>query len=167
MFLFTMGTFLVYKHNLAALRSQVRADIDRQEHSKEQLSTITIPLVNGLPQQEGFEMEGDHEFRLDGAMYDIIDAQQDGHAITFTCISDKKEDELIRNYAQQIDGHQMNGKNGQQGPVLIKFSFPDQSLPEDPIAVIPTATLNRMYVISFASAIPVHHCNIPSPPPWC
>jgi hypothetical protein len=77
------------------------------------------------------EWEDDHEFRLNGEMYDVIERKIANHKLVIRCISDKKETALIERYEK------MNTESNSRDKLalLLKF-FANSYLPSAPSEMI-------------------------------
>jgi hypothetical protein len=63
------------------------------------------------------EWEDDHEFRLNGEMYDVIEKKIENNKLIIRCISDKKETELVTKYES------MNRENNSRNKTALLLKF--------------------------------------------
>jgi hypothetical protein len=62
------------------------------------------------------------EFSLNGEMFDVTKIKKENGKTVLYCINDKKEKELLQNFAKAMKADAANGKSGKLG---IKFQFTD------------------------------------------
>ena len=92
----TGGLHLLMQYRQMYLKRQMKVKLKANPGEFEQ-TVFEFELVNGKPTELSFEWEeeGD-EFRLNGAMYDVIEKKIKGNRLLVRCISDKDEDNIIR-----------------------------------------------------------------------
>jgi hypothetical protein len=79
------------------------------------------------------EWEEDHEFRLNGKMYDVIEKKIENDQLIVRCISDDKETELTRKYEELLES-QSDDPGKKQAASIIKlitspFTIPTTFIP--------------------------------------
>lgn len=72
----------------------------RSNHHKDKIVHFSI-ASNDLKK---IEWEDEHEFRLNGEMYDVIEMHKTGDTLSISCISDKDENILLQQYRTNEGG---------------------------------------------------------------
>ena len=99
----------------------------------ELVAGIDNQLLEVIPENKNviWEEEG-QEFSLNGDFYDVIKIERKGDQTYLHCVNDKKEEQLIKNYARAIKSNR-SGKNSKRSS---KHSIIDQNLLAD-IQIVP------------------------------
>ncbi|MCB0791573.1 MAG: hypothetical protein KDB97_07390 [Flavobacteriales bacterium] len=112
-----MGTYLAQW----ALREQAREHMEalvRSGMGEQLVVELRFRAVNGRIADPGFQWVEKNEFRFHGLMYDVVGRAADENIITFRCIADHHETDIVRR-AHELEP--VNGvANGRSGP-RIKF----------------------------------------------
>jgi hypothetical protein len=94
---------------------------------KLQKSTIPeqdlILFSSDIKSSEEFEWVNNHEFRFEGALYDIIRTSSEGTGIKWHCINDQQEEQILQRLKQQV--HQQNGHPAKNAKQLAKSLVKD------------------------------------------
>lgn len=106
----------------------------------------------------------DKEFHLDGEMYDVVKTIKKEGKTVYYCINDKKEKELVSNFARaarDASDQSPQGKNGKH-----RFSFPVADIPSLVIQQItpPGSNIQTTYS-SYTDLLVSSFIEISSPPP--
>jgi hypothetical protein len=86
----SMGYMLVYSFNRMVLRDQVFSNLS--SNSDNNLTSFTISKSK---RDEVFSSRKQLEIKVEGQMYDVVRYKDDGNSITYYCLRDHKEEQLI------------------------------------------------------------------------
>jgi hypothetical protein len=78
-----------------AARTHMRAMVRTQGRRLPGALELSFPLSHGTVSDERFAWEEKDEFSLDGRMYDVISLHVSADKVTFLCVADAEEGELI------------------------------------------------------------------------
>lgn len=100
------------------IKSSARKNRRRNSSRENELQFIfpltgRLQLTNSQP-----EWEDDHEFRLNGHMYDVIEKRIVGDTIYVRCVADEKETRLIEKYNEQNKDDFSNTTKNKSGFLL-------------------------------------------------
>ncbi len=107
-FLFnTAGYFIAFKILQYQIQKEIKTEI-KQQLDPSECTIITIPKheLNNI----AWEDEGE-EFYYKEELYDIIRSTETKDSITFCCINDQKEEELLEKLNDHIDRHSIEHKS--------------------------------------------------------
>ncbi len=107
-FLFnTAGYFIAFKILQYQIRKEIKAEIKQQlDPSECTIITIAKREITSI----AWEDDGE-EFYYKGELYDIIRSTETKDSITFCCINDEKEEELLEKLNDHIDRHSIAYKS--------------------------------------------------------
>ncbi len=77
--------------------------------------------LNDKKTLDKFEWEEEHEFRLDGEMYDVIEKKAENGALIIRCVNDRKESDLVRAYQEINKDRQDNSSSKNPSAILFKL----------------------------------------------
>lgn len=123
-------------------------------------AALTVIVQNNRMQW----VKTNREFHFDGEMYDVVKTiKKDGKTVYY-CINDKKEKELVKNFARaarDASDQSPQGKNGKHS-----FSFPVADIPSLVIQQItpPGSNIQTTYS-SYTDLLVSSFIEISSPPP--
>jgi hypothetical protein len=86
---------------------------------------VTEHFVFSLANTNASEMpewEGENEFSLNGEMYDVVSMKKENSMLYVSCISDKKENELINSY-KNIAGKDFGGPSKNRAALILKLAY--------------------------------------------
>lgn len=128
-------------------------ELRRQKENKDLLTfRFTAEQAGAL------QWEEEDEFQLDGEMFDVVEKKMvDGHLL-LRCISDKKEDALIRVYLQA------NKNNGNKSLAFVKIFSADCILDHFDETVRRSEKGNSSFPC-FRASLMHTNLSIPLPPP--
>jgi hypothetical protein len=101
------GYYVVFKGWQNTIRFQIRNQI-RQESRLLKPEVLTFSKTDLIENKIDLEWEKDDEFCYNNSMYDVVSRTESTDSITFTCINDRREMKLIRQfqaYADQQHNH--------------------------------------------------------------
>jgi len=155
----TVGYFPVFLY----LQCQVKHDIKqriKQSIPQEELTIFTLTEA----QYKNLDWVEDHEFRLNGDMYDVVRKNTDDKgSIVMYVINDKKEKEVFTNLEQQIEDNLENTTTGKNVKKVLKH-FTGIYLPfKKLICFVPEKEIQ--FPLSFQYSSITFIKEIPSPPP--
>ncbi len=106
-FLFnTVGYFIAFQSVQYQIKLEVKSEIFRNA-SLNELQAVTIAKQN-LNKIEWFEYK--KEMQYNNERYDVVKIKENSNSITFYCINDKKEQELLVNLNNHINIHSAENK---------------------------------------------------------
>lgn len=155
------GYRIVFQIRKATLKMAMKRMLRRQANNQDELC-MEFPLSPGSGSGNP-EWENDHEFSLDGKMYDVIEKKIAGDKMLVRCISDDNETELIRKYQQVLEKHFSTSAKKRSASLLQLVISP---------YTVPASIITSIFVLPVHKQFPVLHCNLPiacreviTPPP--
>jgi len=112
-----VGHHIIFYFQQAGLRSEMRELIRSNPSMEGQQLFVFSP--NDKAAISKLEWDGDHEFRLDGKMYDVIEKKMENGKLIIRCISDERETALINKY-EKLNQQSGNGSKNKTA-LLIKL----------------------------------------------
>jgi len=104
-----MGYYIAFRVRQQELKSEVRVYLNSHKHDTH-LTRLEFPAQNGKIIHDKFEWEETNEFSFAGSMYDVIEMKVENDKVIFTCLEDKRENDLLKSF-EQIQKRQNRGKN--------------------------------------------------------
>lgn len=99
LFICMSGYYLVYKYQRRQVRIEMKAFLRKSE------SSANVPIVHfsfklneGSVAAAGFEWVNDHEFSLNGQLYDIVRSSTENDTIHIACVNDVTETLLVKKF---------------------------------------------------------------------
>lgn len=163
MIVYSTGYYIAYWHQTTVIKQQMQSLISSGNFNSNNLFTITIPIKNGISQGSDFELISNKEIRYHGELYDIIKTEKKNNEIIFTCLSDKKENQINIAFSKQLK--QQHESKPDKKNTSLKFSYDCIFANKIELATElnnPHFTFNILNNNVFATP----YQNIPSPPPW-
>ena len=101
------------------------------------------------------------EFVLNGEMYDVAKIKKKNGKTELYCLLDKKEKELLKNFAKAMKSESSNGKSGKSS---VKFQLPDYiAQPQEKTAGITCLSIHTYATYNSALSCAVKEINAPPP----
>ena len=161
MMLYSVGYYFIYKARVSEVKEVNQASLSsgRTDHP---LTFITATLNNGHISEAAIQVISKYEMTCNGKLYDIVSFERNGDKITFACVSDEKENNMIAsaNDHTQKQADHGNGKKA-SSEVTIDLYLEQATIYKSFI----TGKSERQIPVTI-NLLPVPYCNIPSPPPW-
>ena len=104
-----MGYYIAFRVRQQELKSEVRVYLKSHKHDSH-LTHLEFPAQNGKIIHDKFEWEEGDEFSFAGSMYDVIEMKVEKDKVVFTCLEDKRENDLLKSF-EQIQKRQNRGKS--------------------------------------------------------
>jgi hypothetical protein len=141
----------------STVKKKIRSNIETKI-TEQFVFSLSETNAGKLPQ-----WEGDDEFRLNGEMYDVVDKKVENGEMIITCISDKKETELINNY-KDVAGKDFGGSSKKRAALILKLVNTFYAIVENTVNNIhspsaKTGFVNNKYPLSFSTI------EVLTPPP--
>lgn len=144
LFLFnSIGYFFVFSINQLLIRREMHAMIRTRYYKESSLVTVLHPSTN-----QQYRRVDDHEFIYNGVLYDIVSEKSVEGGVTFTCIPDTKEQQLITSFS-----HSSDYQTGQANPARVKLTRALLQL------VVTTAMVNKTPTIPPTCVIDLSFLN--------
>jgi hypothetical protein len=143
-------------------QSGIKAEMKRIIHSnlsKEEQEVFRFS-INDKPSLAKLEWENDHEFRLDGKMYDVIERKMENGNLIIRCISDEKETALLNKLNENWKENDRSNKIAIELYQLLQTLFHENNSKN---IILQTSTT---YCSLFRlDKLPLQIKKIPTPPP--
>ena len=118
-----------------------------------------IQLVFASENFEKLGWEGEHEFRYNGEMFDVVEKKMDQDTLRILCIPDKKEDHLLADYQKKVEKTQGQGRMSLLKLRSLHFIFSSFCAPQAPQKLLTNSFVN------FSAALVFQPHVIHTPPP--
>lgn len=157
--LFGMGGYsVVFKLEQISIRERVKERI-KQSIPNDQLHHFTVEQLSKA------EWEDDHEFSLEGIMYDVVRTTDSKGVRHFYCLKDGDETRLVRSLNEIKCAQDLN-KPGKNASNLLKFFCSLDFYPSTAwqMAYMPLLRNRKMAVGSHSYC--TIYLSVNNPPPW-
>jgi hypothetical protein len=136
-----VGYYIVFHIRRAEIKDEMKKTLRENIYNQDQ--EILCFSLNDKAAISKLEWEDDHEFRLDGKMYDVIEKKVENGKLIIRCISDEKETALVKKFEQINNEKGANSKG--KAALLIKL-------------------IGNTYLVAFVTDLPVENpALIPRP----
>jgi hypothetical protein len=106
-----VGYFVFYQLRLAEIKAEMKKEVLRSRRSELTRFKFSAKETASL------EWEEDTEFRFKDEMYDVVSREDRGDTTTILCLSDKKENELKKLFANNLG--KSTGKTSSAGMIKL------------------------------------------------
>lgn len=131
LFLEVIGFYFVFLLRREAVKQEVWSYLHQNQHNN-YAQTLSFSL-NDPGIRETPVWENENEFSFKGEMYDVIEKKELNGNLVISCISDKKETSLIKDFEKDLSGNTSNKNSNGNADQLIKLltmpylAFPNQT----------------------------------------
>jgi len=155
-----MGYYIVFRVRQMELKSEVQQYL-KSHIDDRNVTRLQFPLQSGKICDERFKWEDEDEFEFEGSMYDLLNSRSDANSITFYCLRDDKENELLKSFSDMQEQQDSNkGKSGSFFQFLASlYIIPQQT------EVVPIHITNLVYYRNYNSFLLHRSSEIITPPP--
>ena len=139
----SIGIAVVFQYQKYLIRTQFK-DYLKSSCTSENLIKIAVPKVNNTG--TAIYKTDDDEFSYDSRMYDVVKTMEIGDSISYYCINDEKEEQLLKSYSEHL--HNTNNDNDLINRLLVKMlnsiSFYNKN-----VAPTNTAEFQMIHILTF------------------